>query len=42
MKTEVHALGFHAFVPYMLFSCALPRGSVSIVKTDFLDKLKRV
>ena len=40
MKTEVHALGFHAFVPYMLFH-ALPRGSVSIVKTDFLDKLKR-
>ena len=22
-------------------SCALPRGSVSIVKTDFLDKLRR-
>ena len=30
MKTEVHAI-----------SCALPRGSISIVKTDFLDKLKR-
>ena len=30
MKTEVHAI-----------SCALPRGSVSIVKMDFLNKLKR-
>lgn len=30
MKTEVHAI-----------SCTLPRGSISIVKTDFLDKLRR-
>lgn len=30
MKTEAPAI-----------ACTLPRGSVSIVKTDFLDKLKR-
>ena len=30
MKTEVHAI-----------SCALPRGSVSLVKMVFLDKLRR-
>lgn len=40
MKTEVHALGFHAFVPYMLFH-ARCRAAARIVKTDFLDKLKR-
>ena len=30
MKNEVHAI-----------SCALPRGSVSLVKMVFLDKLRR-
>ena len=41
MKTEVHAPGFSCICAVHAISCALPRGSVSLVKMDFLDKLRR-
>ena len=39
MKTEVHALS--CICAANAISCALPRGSVNLVKMDFLDKLRR-
>ena len=40
MKTEVHALGFHAFAQQTLFHARCRAGCVPFVRMDFIDKLR--